>query len=139
MIVAYIDGGCAPKNPGGVGAWGIHAFKDGEGIYVAGGICGEGPQMSNNVAEYHALLRLFNYLDKLPLPEDETVEVRSDSQLLVNQMSGEWRIKKGLYVDLARKAYRRLKGVYTFKWIPRDENLADKQVRVAHDRVQNQV
>ncbi len=139
MITAYIDGGCAPINPGGIGAWGIVLYRDGEELWTEGKVCGKGPQMSNNVAEYYALLALLDWCEKFGIPKDETVEILSDSMLLVQQMSGKWGIKKGLYVPLAREALSRLLPSHIFKWIPREKNEADAQVREAHKRIEESV
>ena len=54
MIEAWFDCCCEPRNPGGHAAWGGAVYVDGESIFRAGGYCGFGPQMSNNVAEYSA-------------------------------------------------------------------------------------
>ena len=88
---------------------------------------------SNNVAEYNGLLaglRAANDLDK-----NATIEVRMDSKLVVEQMSGNWQIK---HVDMRRLAYeaRELHDpkLITYKWIPREENThADNLVNKALD------
>jgi ribonuclease HI len=85
---------------------------------------------SNNVAEYAALIMLLEYLIAAGMTERE-IEVRGDSKLVVNQMSGIWRISQnsnGLYVPMGRKALAlrpKFSGL-RFRWIPREQNtLAD--------------
>ena len=88
---------------------------------------------SNNVAEYSGLLaglRAANELDS-----SARIEVRMDSKLVVEQMSGKWQIK---HVDMRRLAYeaRELHDpkLITYKWIPREENThADSLVNKALD------
>ena len=88
---------------------------------------------SNNVAEYSGLLaglRAANELDS-----SASIEVRMDSKLVVEQMSGKWQIK---HVDMRRLAYeaRELHDpkLITYKWIPREENThADSLVNKALD------
>ena len=90
---------------------------------------------SNNVAEYSGLLaglRAANELDS-----SARIEVRMDSKLVVEQMSGKWQIK---HVDMRRLAYeaRELHDpkLITYKWIPRDENShADRLVNDALDGI----
>jgi len=147
MLEAYIDGGCAPKNPGGTASYGVivlgeQLFKEpfGECIITSGGyrpviwqdcgIIGTGPDMSNNVGEYGSLSKLLDWLDNQPV---EDITIYSDSQLVVNQMSGSWLIKKGSYKPYAEDCLNWLtqnsdmwSSRIRFKWIPREENLADR-------------
>jgi len=134
-IIVHVDGLCEPVNPGGTATYGYVVNNDASaGIVKRYGVVGQGPEMSNNVAEYAALCEALNFLvsEKLNLLP---IEVRSDSRLLINQMKGDWKVRKGLYVhkhleakDLARRFDR-----ITFKWIPREDNEeADALSRVAY-------
>ena len=79
--------------------------------------------MSNNVAEYAALCEALTFLVSKKLITIST-EVRSDSRLLVNQMNGNWKVRKGFYVKKCLEA-KNLAGQFeriTFKWIPREDN-----------------
>ncbi len=83
---------------------------------------------SNNVAEYEGLIAGLEAARDLDAAAD--VEVRMDSKLVVEQMSGRWKIK---HEDMRRLALR-ARGVVTdleeaggavrFTWIPRAENTA---------------
>ena len=64
------------------------------------------------------------------------VLVSSDSQLLVNQMQGNWRIKSKLLSPLNATAKRLSKDIdLTLRWISREENQeADRLARKAYNR-----
>jgi len=88
---------------------------------------------SNNVAEYSGLvagLRLAVALDP-----DCTIEVRMDSKLVVEQMSGRWQIKHEAMRRLAREARSILDpSRVTYTWIPREQNRdADQLANEAMD------
>jgi probable phosphoglycerate mutase len=88
---------------------------------------------SNNVAEYSGLvagLELVRELDP-----NATVEVRMDSKLVVEQMSGRWKIKHPDMQKLAIKARDTFPPTQvTYTWIPRAENSdADALVNQALD------
>jgi ribonuclease H / adenosylcobalamin/alpha-ribazole phosphatase len=75
---------------------------------------------SNNVAEYRGLiagLRAAAAID--PTAE---VQVRMDSNLVVQQMSGAWRIKHPAMAALAAEAKSAFPGRVTYTWIPRELN-----------------
>jgi probable phosphoglycerate mutase len=84
--VAHIDGG-ARGNPGPAG-YGVHV-RDARGATRAE-IYGYLGATTNNVAEYAALLALLEYARS---QEPASLTVLSDSELLVRQMSGEYRVK----------------------------------------------
>ena len=121
-IEVWIDGLCEPVNPGGIACYGI-IIETPSRIVKLYDCVGEGPGMSNNVGEYAGLIRALEYLYKCGL-QDEEIVIHSDSQLLVKQMSGQWRIRGGLYVMFALKARELLKFFKNvrFEWIPREEN-----------------
>ena len=135
MIVVFIDGLCEPRNPGGIAAYGFVVYKNGEKLKEGRGVAAEGPCASNNLAEYAALVAALEFLTEAGLIED-AVEVRSDSRLLVNQMSGKWRVRSGLYLPMYRRAAElaaRFPRI-SFVWIPREENVeADSLSRLAYE------
>jgi broad specificity phosphatase PhoE/ribonuclease HI len=87
---------------------------------------------TNNVAEYRGLiagLELFNE----HAPEAD-LEVRMDSKLVVEQMSGNWQIKHPDMKPLAMQAKRLAPLGTTFTWIPREQNKhADRILNEALD------
>ncbi|WP_313818159.1 reverse transcriptase-like protein [Citricoccus sp.] len=76
---------------------------------------------SNNVAEYSGMiagLRMARQIDP-----DAAVHVRLDSKLVVEQMSGRWKIKHADMQKLAAEARAILPaGQVTYEWIPRAKN-----------------
>src|ERR1039458_937433 len=81
--------------------------------------------MSNNVAEYAGVLQILKYLSYRP---PGRVTIHGDSKLVINQLNGRWRIRKGLYLSIAVEAKEllaHLKGLgwqITCCWIPRTQN-----------------
>jgi broad specificity phosphatase PhoE/ribonuclease HI len=87
---------------------------------------------TNNVAEYNGLiagLELFH--EHTP---DADLEVRMDSKLVVEQMSGRWRVKHPGMVPLASRAQQLAPFGTTYTWIPREQNKhADRILNEALD------
>jgi probable phosphoglycerate mutase len=88
---------------------------------------------TNNVAEYRGLLaglRAAHDLDP-----SAKVHVRMDSKLVVEQMSGRWKIKHPDMKPLAAEAGRVFPpGRVTYEWIPREQNKhADRLANQAMD------
>jgi probable phosphoglycerate mutase len=94
---------------------------------------------TNNVAEYSALVA--GLAKALELGVDD-VEVVSDSELLVKQMNGEYRVKNAALVELSLEAShlaRRLGRVH-YRAVPRVENeLADRLVNEALDAAEERL
>jgi ribonuclease H / adenosylcobalamin/alpha-ribazole phosphatase len=87
---------------------------------------------TNNVAEYRGLIAgLELYHDHAP---EADLEVRMDSKLVVEQMSGRWKIKHPDMKPLASAAHRLAPFGTTFTWIPREQNKhADRILNAALD------
>jgi ribonuclease HI len=96
-IVAYIDGG-ARGNPGPAG-YGVR-IEDEHGILVHefNGFLGTS---TNNVAEYSGLLAALKYAQQHGY---RAVRIKSDSELLVKQMRGEYRVKNAGLLPLYQQA-----------------------------------
>ena len=83
---------------------------------------------SNNVAEYSGLIAGLDAA--LRIAADADIEVRMDSKLVVEQMSGRWQIKHEDMRRLAAEArtlvhtLTRAGGRVRYTWIPRDRNKA---------------
>ncbi|MEP6464554.1 MAG: bifunctional RNase H/acid phosphatase [Frankiaceae bacterium] len=129
-LVIEADGG-SRGNPGLAG-YGAVVRDAGTGevlAEVAGGI----GRATNNVAEYHGLLAGLRAAADW---EPSAVEVRMDSKLVVEQMSGRWQVKHPAMRVLARQAFDlvgRLPAV-TFRHIPREQNRhADRLANEAMD------
>lgn len=128
MLKAYIDGACAPKNPGGMAAYGLAVYEGNKQIYTKAAIVDKGKGMSSNVAEYSSLIAFLEWYRASGNGREATI--LSDSQLVINQMQGKWRVHGGLYLAYYEKASEMVCGIYDklqFKWIPREQNWeADK-------------
>jgi probable phosphoglycerate mutase len=76
---------------------------------------------TNNVAEYEGLIAGLRAAIELGATE---VEVRMDSKLVVEQMSGRWKVKHPSMKPLATEAGRLAReiGSVRFGWIPRARN-----------------
>ncbi|MDG9716033.1 bifunctional RNase H/acid phosphatase [Streptomyces sp. DH24] len=88
---------------------------------------------TNNVAEYRGLLA--GLRAARDLDPSATVRVRMDSKLVVEQMSGRWKIKHPDMKPLAAEAVRVFPpGQVTYEWIPRERNKhADRLANEAMD------
>ena len=87
---------------------------------------------SNNVAEYSGLVAGLRLARELA--PDAEVEVRMDSKLVVEQMSGRWKIKHDDMRRLAGEATALAPSGTTYTWIPREQNkAADRLVNEALD------
>jgi probable phosphoglycerate mutase len=76
---------------------------------------------TNNVAEYTALIE--GVKKALAIDPDAELHIRMDSKLVVEQMSGRWKIKHPDMADLAAQAREALTGTpVKFEWIPRLQN-----------------
>ncbi len=132
MIKAYFDGCCEPVNPGGTASYGMVILDDGKEIHRASKIFypekGREKETSNNVAEYLGFMNILEWIEEKKL-QNEAIEICGDSNLVIHQMFGTWRIKKGFYVPIALKCRKMLSQFPRIKghWIRRDENsLADE-------------
>ena len=129
-LVIEADGG-SRGNPG----------QSGSGAVVIDPLTGEilaevglyGGIASNNVAEYKAMIA--GVRRALAIDPDAELHIRMDSKLVVEQMSGGWKVKHPDMADLAAEARELLTGTpVRFEWIPRLQNSrADKLANLAMD------
>jgi ribonuclease HI len=125
-VVAWIDGG-ARGNPGPAGAGVVIERDAGQSeehtLFI--GVA------TNNVAEYAGLLAA---LERARLLGVRRIDVRSDSELLVKQLTGIYRVKAPHLVPLWRRA-RELAGAFdrfTIRHVPRKRNArADRLANLA--------
>lgn len=117
-IFAYTDG-ASRGNPGESGIGVILKDEQGNTITSQYGYIG---RTTNNIAEYTALVTCLNLVKKI---ECKNLIVHSDSELMVRQLNGEYKVKDK---DI-KKYYQRVKKIledfsveFEIKHIPRDEN-----------------
>ena len=89
---------------------------------------------TNNVAEYCGLIAGLTAINALD--PQATVDVKMDSKLVVEQMSGRWQIKHADMRNLAKQCRdAHPAALVTYSWIPRDENShADRLANKALDQ-----
>ncbi|MBX4200596.1 ribonuclease HI family protein [Candidatus Parcubacteria bacterium] len=136
QIVIYTDGG-SRGNPGKAAIGVVFCNEKGEIIQKFGEYLGD--NLTNNDAEYQAVifaLKKFKSVFGKEVAKVSEVEVRSDSELLVNQMNGKYKLENekiqkffieiwNLKIDFAK---------VQFKAIPREKNKeADALVNQALD------
>lgn len=135
MIVAWIDGG-ARGNPGPAG-YGVR-IEDADGRLVDELYGGIGIA-TNNIAEYNGLLAALRYAVG---HGHDRVQIRADSELLVKQMRGEYRVKneglKPLFLE-ACALVRRI-GHVTFTHVRREQNKeADRLSNLGMDEAEGKI
>lgn len=130
-VFVYADGG-SRGNPGIAGAGSLVIDAESKDtlaqiVYAFSG------KASNNVAEYRGLIEGLRAAGQLGASE---VYVFMDSKLVVEQMSGRWKIKHPDMQKLALEAREMARGFQrvTYTWVPRAQNKdADELSNVAMD------
>ena len=115
-FVITADGG-SRGNPGPA-AFGAVIYENEKIVKEVGAAIGVA---SNNVAEYQGLiagLKAANEIDPAA-----TILVKMDSKLVVEQMSGRWKVKHPNMKELAKQAFATHDPkLVSYQWIPREEN-----------------
>jgi broad specificity phosphatase PhoE/ribonuclease HI len=134
-LVVEADGG-SRGNPGPAGYGAV--VRDAASGDVLAELSASLGTTTNNVAEYSGLIAGLETAGDLAPGAD--VDVRMDSKLVVEQMSGRWQIKHPALQPLASRASaaaRRL-GRVTYEWVPRARNThADRLANQAMDEAGN--
>jgi probable phosphoglycerate mutase len=129
-VIVEADGG-SRGNPGPAGYGAL--VRDAESGALLAERAESIGRATNNVAEYQGLIAGLRAAAELGASD---VDVRMDSKLVVEQMSGRWQVKHESLKPLAREAgglVRRL-GSVRFEWIPRARNShADRLANEAMD------
>ena len=129
-ITLEFDGG-ARGNPGPAGIGVVLRAKDGTELVTLGRFIG---RATNNVAEYRALITALQKAKELGA---RRVAIRGDSELVVKQMKGEYRVKNEALRELYDEAQSLLRQFEhsTIDHNYRNKNaLADKLANLAMDR-----
>jgi len=123
------DGG-SRGNPGPAAAAYVLETEDGTVLHAHGEAIGVA---TNNVAEYRALVDGLRQAVELKVDE---LEVISDSELLVKQMRGEYRVKNKALIELSLEAAKLAHQIPSVRYtaVRREHNeLADRLVNEALD------
>jgi ribonuclease HI len=125
LIEVYFDGLCQPVNPGGISCYAFIVKSDERIIHSDYGVAAKpfSEESTNNVAEYTALAKALQWLLANNFNSSK-VEIKSDSQLVVNQLTGDYKVKARRILPLFKHVLF-LKTKFQdiqIKWIPRDMN-----------------
>jgi ribonuclease HI len=128
-------GCCEPRNPGGTAGYGAIIYKGDKEVWRHAGMLPASPTNSNNVAEYLALNTALDWFLTNGLT-DRPILIKGDSQLVINQCSGKWKIKGGLYSEYARAACAKLTSFRSIRleWVNRKENALADELSKSHLR-----
>jgi len=135
LVEVYFDGLCQPVNPGGIACYAFVVKKDGKSIHSDIGVAGEpfSNDATNNVAEYTALIKALEWLVANNFSSSK-VEVIGDSEFVVNQQNGKYKIRSKRIVPLYRKVLL-LRDKFSdihIKHVPGEENKeADRLTNIA--------
>lgn len=129
--VLYSDG-ASRGNPGraAIGA-ALYRLDDGRPSLVAQ-VSESIGQATNNVAEYRALIEGLKLAQR---HRPDRLTLRADSQLLIRQLQGRYRVKNPALQALHREASRLLESIpHKLEHIPREQNIvADALANAALD------
>ncbi len=128
-VVVHTDG-ASRGNPGPASIGVVIAREDGRVLLELGEALGE---TTNNVAEYTAVIRA---LERAAEMGTRRVRVMMDSQLVVRQLNGSYRVKHAEMIPLYRRVLALIQkfDAVTFEHVPREENSeADRLANQALD------
>jgi ribonuclease HI len=134
MIQIFTDGG-SRGNPG-PSALGVYITKNNQQLIAFGKALGVA---TNNIAEYSAAVAALSWLleHQEELLDEQEIFFYADSQLLISQITGVYKIKNEALRDLLitiKRLEKALQKPIHYKHIPREQNKqADKQVNLALD------
>lgn len=134
-LILHIDGG-ARGNPGPAGAGVVITNDLGESLHEAGYFLGK---QTNNSAEYQALILGLRRALRL---RDGAITIYSDSELLVKQVTGEYRVKSPQLAELMGQAQSLLLKFdgWTIRHVRREKNRdADRLANLAMDRARDTI
>src|SRR5262245_57140612 len=127
---AAVDGG-SRGNPG-IAAWAVVVLGPGDEVIEGhGGFLG---RATNNVAEYHGLIEALKLASER---NASVVEIRADSELIVRQVQGRYKVRHPDLTPLHADAIRRIASIPSFRilHVPREKNReADRLVNLVLDR-----
>jgi ribonuclease HI len=132
-VIVHVDGG-ARGNPGPAAAACVISTPAGEILGEHAELLGE---VTNNVAEYRALLLGLKRASELGASE---VEVVNDSELIAKQINGQYKVKHAAMRPLYLDAIAALRGFerWQVRTVPRARNAqADALVNAALDQARD--
>src|SRR5215212_7955795 len=119
QIQVFFDGLCEPVNPGGIACFAF-IIKDGTNTIHRGyGLAAN--DSTNNVAEYTAVIKALEWLIANNY-QNESIVINGDSQLVIQQIKRNFKVKAPSIIPLYRKAMSLIWKFnhIQFEWIPRE-------------------
>ena len=137
-VEVYFNGTCQPYNPGGIACYGfvIYQQQQQDVVHVANGLALAEPFTDNAtdiVAAYTAIIKALEWLlahrpdgssnNNSSSFRTQTIVVKGDSQLVINQIKGKYKVKEARIIPL----YKRVRSLISkfknikIKWIPREQ------------------
>jgi ribonuclease HI len=136
-IIKIFSDGASRGNPGLSGIGLVVISDEGKLFETHKKFLGE---YTNNYAEYAALIESVKLLKRMDREFDE-INFYLDSELVVKQIKGEYKIKHKGLIKLSDEFWKEIKSLnkkFSIKHIPREENkLADKLANEAIDEYQS--
>lgn len=134
MILHAFTDGASRGNPGESGIGIVIRTEQGDRLVAEGVYIGT---MTNNAAEYEAFLTLLDRVREMPCSQ---LIVHSDSELMVRQLTGKYKIKSPNLKEYHRRATEKLAGMpfpVEIRHVLREENSeADRLANQGIDRHQ---
>ena len=126
-LIIYSDG-ASRGNPGPAGIGIVICDESGAVIQEYGGFIGEA---TNNVAEYQALLKALELVSSFSRGE---VDCFSDSELIIKQLNGEYRVKNEKLKVLFHRVRKKEKNFerVNYSHVPREEAHLKRADRLAN-------
>ena len=121
-LILMFDGSCSPDKNEGYG----YVIMNGEDIIAEGwGFkLFSGEPATGNSSEWKSLQLGLKLLEELEL-EFNTLTIKGDSMLVINQASQKWKLKKGVYLETAQDTLKEFSEIFKkakFKHVYREYN-----------------
>ena len=120
-VECWFDGSTEPVNPNGHTSYGALILCGGKTLLAKSGYVGVGEGMTNNVGEYAGIISVMEFLIANSI---KRATIYGDSKMVVYQLNGQMKAKRGAYMPYYRRAIilrSKLPDV-VIKWIPREQN-----------------
>jgi ribonuclease HI len=121
QIQVFFDGLCQPSNPGGTACFAFIVKNEENTIYKEYGLAAH--NSTNNVAEYAGVIKALEWLIANNY-QNESIVINGDSQLVIQQIKRNFKVKAPSIIPLYRKAISLISKFkhIQFQWIPREQN-----------------
>ncbi len=133
----YFDG--ASKGNPGRGSYGVRLLSPDGAVIIEEGKKFKKP-VTNNMAEYQGLIRLLELCIQYKV---KNIHIFGDSQLVIYQVTGKYKVRQPhlkKYADKAKFLIKKIQGEVSLFWIPRKQNKeADKLANLSLRRTNESI